>query len=146
MHFSQERTIESMIESFFPRERSTGIENFAEINYYLARKKNDNENDANKNYAQETSNVFYLRPSQNPEWYVPDHRVGSTVRAKGPQQLGQNVLGHNFVGMSTRAFLEYMTNEDIAFVQYHELLHELYPLKTEREIRDLQLSVMGYSL
>ncbi len=79
------------------------------------------------------------------EWYAVINLIGGSVRAKNAGQLGDGVYGHTYVGMSRIGYLETLDYLAREIVLFHEAAHNKNPNHAEKQIRTLQLDVMGYS-
>src|SRR3989338_2117867 len=68
------------------------------------------------------------------EWYASINLIGASVRAKNPQQLGEGVYGHTYVGMSRIGYLETLDYLAREIVLFHEASHNRNPNHAEKQI------------
>ena len=95
------------------------------------------------------SGIVYYSPAKSKnkedEMYIYSVLPIGTVIRRVPQHvLGEHVLGRAWLFSHVIEILDTLYGTDFEEVKRHEILHLQYPLKTEREIRDMTKASMPY--
>jgi len=103
----------------------------------------------NKKTKEGIVGVVYYSPAKSKEkedeMYMYSVMPSGTVIRRVPQQvLGEHILGRAWLFSHVIEILDTLYGADFEEVKRHEILHLQYPLKIEREIRDMTRCSMPY--